>query len=279
MFELLGVLRKSVNETLDECIVADPSSTTIDLKRMEERERAIVKISDLYAGLNSFVHEVETRIQTCRKQYEDDIALMGSFLKSKRVVNESWAASSRRFMSKTLVAPPVTVPTNITAPPQYSKVNIVDSYNLMAIRVPEFSDVLANGELYYVESADHFAFKIANVLLHGNIGNVYTGEHEPVRIKNCKFRGNCTNKECTYYHDPLHNPGSRDVRNFIASSWQYTSPGCQYKNRTRARRFGSREYIETDLPTITPEEVDRYYDQTVHDVLCALLLNRYHHVG
>jgi len=278
MFELLGVLRKTVNEALNECIVENPSTTSIDLHRMKERERALSKITDLHAGINTFAREVEALLQTCRTQYESDIALMGSFLKSKHVVNETWSGPSKRFMSKTIMSPPVTIPTSITTPPEYSKVSIVDSYNLMAIRVSEFSEIKTNGDLYYVESADHFAFKIANVLFHGNIGNIYTSENDPTRVKNCKFRGNCTNKECMYYHDPLHNPGSRDVRNFISNSWQYISPGCQYKNRTRSRRFGSREYIEADLPTITPEEVDRFYDQTVHDLLCSLMLNRYHHV-
>lgn len=291
VFELFGQLRKKTTDIFDECSVeADP--TLIDLKRLEDKEHSISKMTEFYTGMSVFMKELETRITACKKQYDDELQRMGNFLRTKKAqvtsTNDVSVAANAVWNGRRILGRPVAPPPGFGKPPaapvtpantalvKYAKVPIVDAYHLMAIRVPSFSDVQLNGELYYVENANHFAFKIANVLFHGNIGNIYTSERDPMRIKNCKFRNSCSNKECTYYHDPVNSPGSQDIRNFIASSWQYASPHCNLKMRKMGRRFGSRENVASDLPLLSDEEVVRYQDQTAHDVLCTMLINRYH---
>jgi hypothetical protein len=155
-----------------------------------------------------------------------------------------------------------------------TRIKFTEALSLPAIKVPSFEYVKSDGELYYVESADHFAFKLAGKLLHGNIGNIYTDEKNPEKIKNCKFAASCMKRDhCDYYHDPLTFAGSKDYRNFIASSFVYSPPNSEYKNRTRGRRFGSREHLDTDIVGLNEEEISRFCDQTVHDILCSLLLN------
>lgn len=157
-----------------------------------------------------------------------------------------------------------------------AKVHFTNALFLQAIKVPTFDQVESNGELYYIESADHFAFKLAGILFHGNIGVIYTDEKNPEKIKNCKFRKECIKKErCDYYHDPLKFPGSKDKRNFIASSWLYAPPNSQFKNKSKSRRFGSFDHLDLDIMNLQEEETDRFSDQTMHDVLCSVLLRKY----
>lgn len=163
---------------------------------------------------------------------------------------------------------------SIKTVPQYSSIKFTEALSLPAIRVPTFEYVKQDGELYYVESSDHFAFILAGKLLHGNIGVIYTEEKNPEKIKDCKFAASCMKQDkCDYYHDPVKFKGSHDHRNFIASSWLYAPPNSQYKSRPRSRRFGSREYLDTDIVGLQEEEISRFYDQTMHDLLCSLLLS------
>ena len=156
-----------------------------------------------------------------------------------------------------------------------NSVNFTEALSLNAINVALFSDVKQDGNLYYVTSADHFAFKINGFMFHGNIGMIYTDEKNPGKIKDCRFASMCSKQDkCEYYHDPLSFPGSRDHRNFIASSWLYAPPDSQYKNKMRSRRFGSREHLDMDIVQLTQEEVSRFYDQSMHDFLCAMLLKK-----
>lgn len=149
------------------------------------------------------------------------------------------------------------------------KIQIALTLGLNAIPVDSFDQVKQDGELYFVTRADHFAFRLAGHLFHGNIGTIYTDEKNPVKIKNCKFAGDCVKgTRCDYYHDPTTYIGSRDHRNFIASSWLY-SPS---RGRARGRRFGSHDKLCEDIIGLSTEEVERFYDQSMHDILCALLL-------
>lgn len=285
VFEILGQLRKTSLDIFDE-IQKDTGreTTVIDLKRLEEREKLIQKMNEFHTGLSVYLKELEDKIAGAKSQYDAEINRMGSFLRTKKVTpvadteptKAAW--NGKKILGKVVSPPPgfaVKMPLTVPAP-KYTKASVVDNIHLMAIHVNSFADVTQNGELYYVESADHFAFKIAGMLFHGNIGNIYTNEPDPLRIKTCKFRSNCTNSACTYYHDPLHGGNSKDTRNYIASSWLYASPHSPFKNRKTARRFGSREYINTDLTTLSDDEVERFNDQSVHDMLCSMVLNRYH---
>lgn len=159
--------------------------------------------------------------------------------------------------------------------PKYTKIKFTEALSVPAISVPTFDYVKQDGELYYVESADHFAFKICGHMLHGNIGMIYTDEKSPEKIKDCKFADSCMKRDkCDYYHDPVKFAGSKDHRNFIASAWLYAPPNSHYKNRPRSRRFGSREYLDTDIVGLQEEEIIRFHDQAMHDLLCSILLSK-----
>jgi hypothetical protein len=164
------------------------------------------------------------------------------------------------------------------SPSKYSKIKFTEALSLRAIRVSTFDYVCQDGELYYVETADHFAMKICGQMFHGNIGTIYTDDKDPKKIKDCKFASGCAkHNNCNYYHDPVRFPGSRDHRNYIANSFLYSPPNGQYgSSRFRSRRFGSREYLDVDIVRLGSEEIDRFYSQTMHDLLCAMLLAQSH---
>jgi len=155
-----------------------------------------------------------------------------------------------------------------------SKIKITEALFLDAIRVPSFASVKQDGELYYIDIIDHFAIILGGQLFHGNIGIIYTEEKNPEKIKDCKFASNCVKQDkCDYYHDPIKFSGSIDHRNYIASSFLYAAP-AYYRTHPRGRRYGSREHLDTDIMNLQEEEISRFNDQTMHDILCALVLSR-----
>jgi hypothetical protein len=121
---------------------------------------------------------------------------------------------------------------------------------------------------------DHFFILICGLLLHGNIGIIYTNERNPQKIKNCKFP-KCTKTNCLYYHPPTTFNGSRDYRNFIAGSWMYSAPASPLRNSHKNRVLGSRENINIDMTIIDEEDREVFYDQLIHDILCAMLLKKF----
>ncbi len=147
------------------------------------------------------------------------------------------------------------------------KIMISGQNGLYAKKVHTFAGVKSDGNLYYVDSANHFAFKLNGQLFHGNIGDIITIGDQNKKIKTCKNPGSCNKfKPCEYYHDPLHVQGSKDVRNYYAQSWIYD------KKIKAGRKFGSLKHIDKDIDTIDHDSKNCFYDQTMHDILCALLL-------
>lgn len=133
-----------------------------------------------------------------------------------------------------------------------------------AVVVQDFKDVEKPGVTYYVSSADHYAIKIDDILIHGNIGNI--SDRNTDKLRACRYGSACSDIEkCSYYHDPLIVPGSRDRRNYTPYSWQY---GTNPLNR----RFGSYDKLDSDIKQLTREEIDRFSCQLAHDFLCLRLL-------
>jgi hypothetical protein len=161
-------------------------------------------------------------------------------------------------------------------PKKQIEVHLTNALFLVANRVVTFDQVKQDGELYYVESNNHFAIKISGMLFHGNVGIIYTEEKNPTKIKKCKFAEQCIKgNKCDYYHDPLKFASSTDRRNFIASSFLYAPPNSPFKNGNKSRRFGSLPNLETDMASMHEEEISRFYDQSFHDILCSMLLKKY----
>lgn len=229
-------------------------NNVIDIQQYEQREILIEKLTAAKDVLDVALSAITASQDKLSERHKLDQNKMSSLLKNKT----AWTV----VKSKTTKPAPVK-----------SQISITDNTTLEAIVVTTFEHVQQDGELYYVSDADHFACKISGHLLHGNIGKIYIDDRSPEKIRDCKFAANCMKQDkCDYYHDPCHFPGSKDHRNFIASSFLYANPDSHYKNRSRSRRIGSIEYLDLDLATIQDEEVARFYDQCAHDILLALIL-------
>lgn len=283
------------------------STESINVKDFEARENLINQLSKLSSVLPELCKKVDAVLTKTKDIHGRELSAMDSLLnkvKKKDPEESSWRTVVRKrnkfdndrsqktqsvstlqplhnisSTQKAQLIPNVNEnemkdqPENVTQVTK-SRIKFTEALSLPAIKVPTFDYVKSDGELYYVECADHFAFKLAGQLMHGNIGVIYTEEKNPEKIKDCKFAANCMKQDkCDYYHDPVEFPGSKDHRNFIASSWLYAPPNSQFKNRSRSRRFGSRDHLDTDIVGLQSEEITRFNDQTVHDVLCALLLH------
>ena len=253
-------------------VLMDTAGETISLKNFQARLVLIGQLTSLLQFLPNFKSRVEKELNTVNIAHSKELALMDSLVNRNSARPKSYVVAAQSKVSKE-----VSLPNTPSVPHEHSKIKLTEALQLSVIRVQNFNDVKQNGDLYYVESCDHFAFMIAGKLFHGNVGTIYTDEKNPEKIKDCKFATSCTKKDkCDYYHDPTKFSGSHDHRNYIASSWLYAPPDSQYKNRPRSRRFGSREHLDTDIVDIHGDEIDRFYDQTTHDVLCALLLYHSH---
>jgi hypothetical protein len=152
-------------------------------------------------------------------------------------------------------------------------VKFSEAVSITVRQVATFQDVPNNGELYHVSSAKHFAMYICGFLVHGNIGTIHEFPgRDAIRLRECKYKGNCVATDCTYYHDPAKCPGSSDIRNFASSSWAYVEPLAPQRKSPSYRRFGSRKHLDTDIVGLTQDEIDRFGEQAMHDILCFVLL-------
>lgn len=153
-------------------------------------------------------------------------------------------------------------------------IRITDKISIDAIPVKLFSQVKQNGELYYVLSAEHFAVCISGHLFHGNIGEIFTDNKQITKIKDCKYVQSCSkHNNCNYYHNPMLFSGSHDIRNYVNNSWAY----YQFNNKTvKGRPFGNRSTLDLDLRYTTKEDSQKIYDQTMHDILCSIILMNIH---
>lgn len=278
------LLTKQVLNSFDsayKCFMEYSNNTTemLNLRNMELREEHFHRLVNISENLSNLLSEINSRVQQVQKIRSDEITRIDSFInKLKGSPQQAWTrvVSRRAYqnMNKAMVIkkPPSPPPSD-----DITKIYINGNHYLSAIKVSDWNHVKNDGKLYYVDHADHFAIRVAGILFHGNIGMIYTNEKDPVKIKNCRFRETCSKINCNYYHDPLVHPGSKDKRNFIASSWLYAPPTSPFKNKRRSRRFGSVENLEVDILGLTPEETDRYIDQTMHDILCSILLHKYYH--
>ncbi len=246
---------------------------SINAKKFEARAMFMSQLESIIAPLDEIRTILSEHLQRNKTAHASDVALMNQLMgrKNKSAESDDWTRASRK---RTLRAPKRTIDHEISpsSDSKYTRVKLTEALLLRAIKVQTFDLVVQDGDLYYVESADHFAIKIGGHLLHGNIGIIYTDGRNPEKIKNCKFATGCQKQhKCDYYHDPAKFPGSRDHRNFIANSWMYVPPTGHFKGR-QGRRFGSRDNLDTDIVGLTDDEIGRYDDQLMHDLLCALLI-------
>lgn len=250
------------------------ASEHVDLGCVEAREVLISQLTSAGKLILEIYEEIGAAILAARSAQLADAraaeAVLAKLTGTKTARPVEWSVVERRRpsrLTRTIVDP------GMTEPRGHAMIPITDGLSLPAIIVSDFGAVKSDGSLYWVSSCDHFALKIAGQLFHGNVGSIFTDDKSsPEKIKDCRFAGSCSkNGMCDYYHDPVRFPGSRDRRNFFASSWLYAPPMARAA-RLRGRRFGSRDHLDNDIISVQDDEISRGRDQCMHDILCALVL-------
>lgn len=287
----LSQLLSKLSATIDNITIAQ-GSDTINVKVFNERDKTIEQLEQSTATLAVVVEKLAAKLARAQAERSKDIDAIQMLIKSTTLpislsgpnlsfssslatntspdtwnhVQRRKPAANRTLKQYTDAAKSVEPVSNNSL----TNIKITAALSLPAISVHTFEQVIADGNLYYVSNANHFAIKIAGRLLHGNIGTIYTDEKNPEKIKDCRYQHNCTkNGKCDFYHDPVKFIGSTDCRNYTASSFLYAGAGT----KTRGRRFGSRDNLDIDIVAMNEEDISRFSSQTMHDILCSLLLH------
>ncbi len=262
-------------------LLEEPNYETINTKNIEARENFITQLSTLASLLAETTARLDAAISKSKSIHAKEMSMVHSLVnKLRKKGTGEWHSAARRPTHKSNIGPSRVLrqsaaKSSSARKDNLTEIKITEALHLRAVSVPGFNYVKQDGQLYYVEAADHFAIKIAGHLLHGNIGTIYTDEKSPEKIKDCRFAAACSKHDnCDYYHDPLKFAGSKDRRNFVASSWLYAPPDGSYKNRPKSRRFGSLDHLDIDIVSLHEDEISRFHDQTMHDLLCSILLEQ-----
>lgn len=295
----IDLLSEEINKLLDsnQDAIENSDLDLVSVKTFNTRENLIVILTDLVNKISGISTKLTVALDKTRVAHNQEIVVVDTLMNkvhkklpdNKIVKNVSadtpWTKvvrgkSKNKKCDETestesthMIALVPSLAERVEVDSKYIKIKFTEALHLLAVRILSFDQVSAEGELYYVEPADHFAIKIAGHLFHGNIGTIYTEERNPSKIKDCKFADSCVKQDkCDYYHDPIKFTGSKDHRNYIASSFLYAPPGINYKGRPRGRQYGSRDYLDVDIVEMGDEDRQRFHDQTMHDILCSLLL-------
>lgn len=148
-------------------------------------------------------------------------------------------------------------------------ITVSSSISLTAIVVTSFDAVKQDGYLYYNSAAEHFAFRLNGCLFHGNIGTIFDKPSDASRTADCRY-ADCRHREdgtCRYYHDPATYKGSKERRNYV-NSLTYTPASAP---RGRWIHFGSLPNLDADAPHIDIGSANMLRDQSIHNLLCALI--------
>lgn len=223
-----------------------------------------------------------------------------------------WSSKISTSSSKVLVAEPTRKPTparqNINVSAYASTravVPIIGDIGLEAVYVPReltsCKDILAAvapGEIHFIPQWTQFAVRVGGIVFHANVGHIYPIRRRlrvaiegrtdcsdgletyfpktaPERIKPCRKGDQCSRRRCTFFHDPETCPGSSDVRNFTSDSWTYYPSATPGRAPFDGRRFGSIEFLESDLCAMTEQDVQRFLHQTAHDIVCSFILHNF----
>lgn len=286
-------IKEYVNSNLS-TLLTPSDGDIIDINKLKERSTSISKIISFHKELSSFMEETLSKINLAKTIHHEEINKLTenlnqlqNFSSNSKNTESKWiiAAKNKKKIQKKNENTHISDNNLIYTPPikdtasyhvSLSKIKITDNFYINAKEVPDFSCVEDNGLLYYIKNANHFAFKISDLMFHGNIGKIFTNSKEPTKIKSCKYKNQCVKPGCEYYHDPLINAESNDLRNFISTSFVYTAPLSTFRSKNKSNRFGSKDNLETDILELTQEDVDRFYDQSMHFILCAIILKKFY---
>ena len=184
-------------------------------------------------------------------------------------------------------------------------VNLVDNISTDVYCIDDIKNI-PDTQLYWISNINQFAFRLNGVIFRGVIGDIYNkaiiqqhNTHSQVSI--CKYGNLCQNiqygKICKYYHDPLTllkllnekkiEQATFDIyknlsRNYVNTSWIYNDTQNNKKN-IFMRHFGSKTTLRNEIELVNNNMlkydkmniVDTYKNQTMHDILIILALNKF----
>lgn len=252
------------------------------------------KLADIHLSIS------ESRIHVTPAEYATIASTIGGILSqlSSRVTSPETKEEKRKtyitgFGKYKLINNPTECATHtvnhtsITTMPEtqldkYVPVTIVDGIDVKAI--PYTSGQIEPGILYYISEIDNFAMMVGNTLFCGNIGTIYTDDSNLHYIKDCKYGSSCLKiSTCKFFHDgyeiycgknghiPAEHGKAQFTRNFVSSSWAYNNKA----DNPRGRKIGSRPNLLADLSRITADDIKKYRQQTMHDILCCMIMTKY----
>lgn len=237
---------------------------TVDPTTVAAREVFIQQSRKLLARLEEAAENLATEINRATRTHVHEVGLINAALQTLKPGTQVTVDRTRAAYK------------TAQASDGRRRVKFTEALHVTPVVVSSFDHVCADGRLYYVEPAGHFAFKIDDYMFHGNIGTIHTDNKSLTKLRDCKYGVDCPRgNACEYYHDPCHFPGSTDVRNYTPVSWTYAPVDAPPVMRARGRKFGSRTNLDTDIMTVNPAETSKYCDQAMHDVLCGMLLMKY----
>jgi hypothetical protein len=237
-----------------------------DIETINQAVEAFNIIKDTLEDLSSRITSCAESHVKAKKKLTEELAPMGKFAaKSTKRDDVSMDGIPRvDYMTDGQVH----MRTMINADGSISKVPSSSSpasemkASLNAIHVEHKNQVRSDGNLYFVRSINRFALRVNGHLLMGNIGEVYTHGGSPQKIKPCSNGRHCRDASCTYYHSD-----AGDVRNYISGSFSY-----QRRTDGISRKIGNRSTLAVDISKATKPEIELYQDQSIHDLLCHLVI-------
>lgn len=257
--------------------VRDP---TPNLDRFKERKATIVSVGQFLTNITTAVEALKKDYNNLKALHADETNMIKQVIDDQAVFKqvapepapiipaaqpkEEWITIARKNR------PAKQLP---QATSKNTPVTVKEWITLDAIHVDKFDQVKADGELYFVAPAGHFAIKIGNTLFHGNVGTIYDDEPILSRTADCKYVNGCTRETCDFYHNPMRFPDTSNVRNYHNSMFSY-SP-AKSKKYGHMRHFGSYSNLTDDIAELTANDAVFMRDQAFHELLCAMVASKY----
>lgn len=255
---------------------------SVDLAAYDARRKALETLKAWHSSLSDLVVLISVKGREGEHLQSTECDSIRTRLTAQTTAATAPATAATKVVSAatkvatavTKVAPAVTkvAPApSIRAAPAGSRIVVAPGVTVNALVVKGSPDAIPPGVLCWIPSWGHFAVKVGGCLLHAGLGRIYWGAktpgEPPVMLRDCTMPG-CTGLNgCTYYHDPVLFPGTKNVRNYLADSFRYSG-----EPRPVARRVGSSPELLEDLKAVTDSSAKLLFDQVAHDLLLALIV-------
>jgi len=262
------------------------SDLVIDLPDRPLDDILIDELPNIEIKMTEIIHALRAQIDIFARRRAQSLSYSREKAQQEREIISSrfnnWAVARKKIQpNATALAAAMTIPKQISqesSAREVSTINITDRISLRAIEISSIGAITRDGVLYYIARTQRFAIRLMGFVFQGNVGVVYTpSEMTPQKVHDCNAH-RCDITSCRYYHNPNQFAGSRDIRNFVSSSWIYRrddSSHDRYTNTRKIRKLSSRTHLDTDILNITPDDLSYYNEQFMHDMLCNFIMNLY----